>query len=257
MVSESEAVDALERLGLTSYEAGVFIALQKLGSGTAREIARCSDVPRSQVYTTAESLEDRGLIEEQHATPIEYRAVAPDEARARLSDRRRDDERRAFDYLTAVEHSLQDQSDTSADIWTLRGRDSVTRRVVQLLDEADDRVVFGTASVELFPKMVRDVLAGLAEDGVRVVVVSRDPEVLAHAESLPGVDSWSLDRSYVTDIEGGRLLTIDGEAILLSVLGAGVEQFDEEHALWSSGSQFATALLQLVDGWFDRELAVA
>jgi sugar-specific transcriptional regulator TrmB len=257
MVSESEAVESLERLGLTSYESGVFLALQKLGSGTAREIARVSDVPRSQVYTTAESLEERGLIEEQQATPIEFRAVAPDEARAQLADRRRDDERRAFEYLTAVEHSLRDQPNTSADIWTLRGRDSVTRRVTHLLDEADDRVVFGAASVELFPEAVRDALAGLATDGIRVVVVSRDPDVLAKAESLPNVDCWPLDGSYVDDVEGGRLLAVDGETILLSVLGAGIEQFDEEHALWSSGTQFATVLLQLLDGWFDRELAVA
>ncbi|MFC4408156.1 TrmB family transcriptional regulator [Haloarchaeobius iranensis] len=257
MGSESAAVDALERLGLTSYEARVFVALQKLGSGTAREIAQVSEVPRSQVYTTAESLEERGLIEEQRATPIEFRTVGPGEAREKLAERRRDDERRAFEYLAAVEHSLQDQSDASADIWTLRGRDSVTRRVTHLLDEADDRVVFGTASVELFPTAVRDALAGVATDGVRVVVVSRDPDVLALAESLPNVDCWPLDGSYVDDVEGGRLLAVDGETILLSVLGAGIEQFDEEHALWSSGTQFATVLLQLLDGWFDRELAVA
>ena len=53
---ETAARTALERLGLSTYEAGVFVALEKLGRGTAREIAEATDVPRSQVYGAAEHI---------------------------------------------------------------------------------------------------------------------------------------------------------------------------------------------------------
>ncbi|WP_223173920.1 helix-turn-helix domain-containing protein [Haloferax sp. AS1] len=55
-MDNSEAIDALIELGLSTYEARVFTALIELGEGTAREVAKTSDVPRSQVYTTAKEL---------------------------------------------------------------------------------------------------------------------------------------------------------------------------------------------------------
>ncbi|PSP27801.1 hypothetical protein BRC65_04050 [Halobacteriales archaeon QH_2_65_14] len=58
-MNDSEAVDGLKRLGLTTYEARVFLGLQKLGSGTANEVSDVVDVPRSQVYGAAEDLETR------------------------------------------------------------------------------------------------------------------------------------------------------------------------------------------------------
>jgi len=52
-MNEGDAVDALKSLGLTTYEARTFVALQKLGAGTASEVADIADVPRSQVYGAA------------------------------------------------------------------------------------------------------------------------------------------------------------------------------------------------------------
>ena len=85
--NKTDAVDAFEDLGLTSYEAKVFIALHRLGLGTARDVADTTDVPRSQVYSVAESLESRGLLEVQQSNPIRYRPVSVDEARETLRDR--------------------------------------------------------------------------------------------------------------------------------------------------------------------------
>ncbi len=39
MINEREAVDALRTLGLSNYAAQVFVALQKLGSGTTEEVS--------------------------------------------------------------------------------------------------------------------------------------------------------------------------------------------------------------------------
>ncbi len=58
-----EMIEALRRIGLTQYEASVFINLARAGEVTARELARASGINRVQTYRALESLEGRGLVE--------------------------------------------------------------------------------------------------------------------------------------------------------------------------------------------------
>ena len=85
MSDAQTAVDALESLGLTPYEARCFVALSQLSHGTAREVARVADVPRSRVYETMERLGERGLVEIQHAEPLIYRSASVETAVSILS----------------------------------------------------------------------------------------------------------------------------------------------------------------------------
>ncbi|PSQ46397.1 hypothetical protein BRD15_09160 [Halobacteriales archaeon SW_6_65_15] len=63
-MDEAEAaIDALEQLGLTEYEARCFVALTRLPHGTAKEVGQVADIPRSRVYETMDRLQDRGLVD--------------------------------------------------------------------------------------------------------------------------------------------------------------------------------------------------
>ncbi len=53
-----------EELGLTDSEARVLLALLRVGSGTATDLARLAGVPRQRVYRMLEVLSARGLVEE-------------------------------------------------------------------------------------------------------------------------------------------------------------------------------------------------
>jgi len=129
---QNEAVDAFEQLGLTSYEAKVFIALHRLGAGTARDVAEITDVPRSQVYSVAESLENRGLLEVQQSNPIRYRPVSVDEARDTLRTQFERERDRAFEYVETVKNEPTGE-ETQEDIWTVRGRNRVDDRTADIL----------------------------------------------------------------------------------------------------------------------------
>ncbi len=240
-VEENEAVDAFERLGLTSYEAKVFIALHRLGSGTARDVARVADVPRSQVYSVAESLEDRGLVETQQSRPIRYRPVGPEEAEQTLRTRFERERERAFEHVENVRRESAGE-ETREDIWTVRGRDRVDDRVVDLLSGADGRIVFGTRLPELLTERIERVLGDRAADGVAVLAVSRDDRVRARLDSLEGVRVTRPPASRESDRRSGRIVIADC-AILLSV----VDDDGSETAIWSSGSPFASVLIQLIE----------
>lgn len=253
-MTEDDAVASLRRLGLSKYEAQVFIALQKLSTSTARDVARVADVPRSQVYGAAESLEERGLLEVQQSNPMQYRAVDLEEARERLRDEIEAEHRRAFGFLESVAGSLDNEDERQEAIWTLRGAETIDERVLRLAGEAEEYVVHGT-SVDALDESVVDGLAERAADGVDVTVVSTDRPVL-EAFADTGVRTVHLPEDIVREEwYGERILVVDGDTVLVSVLGGEeLPGIREETAFWSSETGFATFLVQLIDGWFGGRL---
>ncbi|RQH01267.1 TrmB family transcriptional regulator [Natrarchaeobius oligotrophus] len=239
---ENEAVEAFERLGLTSYQAKVFIALQQLGSGTARDVARIADVPRSQVYSVAESLADRGLLEIQQSSPIRYRPVDLEEARNTVRDRFEREQDRAFDYVEEVRRESAGE-ETQEDIWTVRGRDRVDGRVVDLLSSAESRIVFGTRLPELVTESIERTLERKASADVSVLGVSKTAAVREGLASLEGVRTDAPPSHHESDHRSGRIVIVDDDGILLSV----VDDDGTETAIWSSGSLFASVLIQLIE----------
>jgi len=241
----SVAVESLQRLGLSQYEAKVFIALTRLGTGTARDVDRMTDVPRSQVYGAAEDLEERGLVEVQQSNPKQYRAVELEEARETLRERFETEQERAFEFLERARECADHREEHQEGVWTVHGRDNVSTRVQQVVADADERVLYGSP-VDLLDE---DLVAALSERAgeVDVWVFSADEGVEElFADSDVAVIPFPEGMNATKDAQG-RLVTADGDTILLSVLGGeelpGVRR---ETAIWSADTGFATVLLQLV-----------
>ncbi|ELY58283.1 TrmB family transcriptional regulator [Natronococcus jeotgali] len=239
---ESEAIDAFERLGLTSYEAKVFIALHRLGSGAARDVASVTDVPRSQVYSVAESLEDRGLLEVQQSSPIRYRPVSIDEAEDTLRNRFERERERAFEFVDSVKEESTTE-ETQEDIWTVRSRDRVDDRVVDLLSQADEEIAFGTRLPKLVTSEIERTLEDRAAEGLTVTVISKNETVRDRLGALEGVTTAVPPTHRDDDQRSGRIVIADDDNILLSV----VDDDGSETAIWSAGSLFASVLIQLIE----------
>ncbi len=162
----NEALAALQRLGLTAYEARVYVALRKLQSATASEIADVSDVPRLQVYQTAAALENRGFIEEQQANPTRYRVVPVAEVRQQFEAQFQTDKRQSFEYIESIQETLTETRQESKAKAGVRGRPNVATRASHLLTDADRSVVYGTRPDILARE--RDTVDRLGELGERV-----------------------------------------------------------------------------------------
>lgn len=248
-MEEAEAVESLGRLGLSAYEAKVFIALQSLGTATASDIDRVADVPRSQVYGAAERLEERGLVEVQQADPIRYRAVGLEEARSRLRSRLERETEQAFDYLEHARDQRGQEEREQEGVWTIQGREAITARVLDLVEEADERLVFASEP-DLLDDVVVEALVEAAAD-IEVVVVTH---VDAVAETFAGVENVTVRRvpkALDSEDQAGRLLVADRDTVLLSVAGQSsmLPQAVEETAIWSADTGLAAVLIQLLDSW--------
>jgi len=248
-IDEEDAVESLKSLGLSEYESKVFIALQRLGVGTARDVYRLTDVPRSQVYGAAETLEERGLVEIQQSKPMEYRPVTLEEARDRLQERFEREQTIAFDYLDRAREESPRSDEEREDFWTVKGRDTIDSRIEDLLDEAEERVVFITTDDKLVNGSIEDRLVSLADE-IDVYVMSNDEKFLHRFENTEGVVCVSTPEKAVREDRGGRFIIVDSDTVLLTVLGnSEPSNVMTETAVWSSETSFATVLVQIVEGW--------
>lgn len=253
--SKDTAISALQRLGLSKYEAAVFIALQKLGIGTASEVDRITDVPRSQVYGAADRLEELGLIEVQQSNPIQYRSVDLDEARERLRMRLEEEERHAFDHLETVRDECADDDETQVAVWTVQGAETINNRIVDLARETEDRVIFGADNESMVNDEIVDTLSAAAAAGVDVTVISEDQAIREQFDRDSRVMTCVLSDGPTIDDPSGRILVVDDDTVLLSILaGDELPELNREAAIWSAGTGFASVFIGLLDGWFGQHL---
>jgi len=243
-MGETDAVEGLTRLGLTTYEARVFVALQKLGSGTASNVAEVTEVPRSQVYGAADDLEERGLLEVQETRPTIYRPIPPEAAERRLLAQLESAGRDAFQYLERVRGTYGDDRGESEALWTVRGGESVTSRIAALIGEATERAVYAAEDPTAVDESVRSALSATAAGGIDAAVVSKNPEVLDRIED-DAVRTVAHPPDYLPELSTARLLLIDDGTILLSVFTPAGSDDPTEIAFWSSGTAFARALVRI------------
>ncbi|NHN57542.1 MULTISPECIES: TrmB family transcriptional regulator [Halorussus] len=242
-MSAHDAVEALKELGLSNYEARVFVALQRLGTGTAQSVSRESDVPRSQVYGAADDLANRGLVEVVESSPKEYRPVSLSAAREQLRARIEREHERAFRNLDALRDEHADRGD-DRDVATLRGHHAIHERVADLVDGATERVIMVAGRGDLISEQVAAALRERADAGVSVLLVTEDQTVADRFADAPvRVTVASPDR---TGEFTGRTLLVDDATVLLSVRTEdGPEPFAET-ALWTADSRIGDILAEYV-----------
>lgn len=236
-MSDGEAVDALRTLGLSNYEARVFVALQRLGGGTAREVSELSTVPRSQVYGAADDLAEKGLVEVVEASPKAYRPVALSTARDLLTERLERERDRAFDRLDSI-RATETESPDSQSVSTLRGRRPIDDRIETLLRDTDHTAVFVSPAAEATTADIAAALRTAAARGVDVTVVTADHALEARFDDEP-VAVFVMSADNPADF-AGRALMVDDRTVLLAA-----ETDDtpvEEEAVWTGDSSIGRIL---------------
>lgn len=244
-MSTQDAVAALTRLGLSNYEAKVFVALQRLGTGTTQEISDLSEVPRSQVYGAADDLVERGLVAVISSAPKEYRPVSLDAARQQLTDRLERERDRAFENLEALQSTSPDRGGNRA-VATVRGSQAIDDRIAQLIESAESTVVFVAPEPTSLTEAIEAALRERAAAGVSVTVVTAvESERQRFADSPVFVVVMGEDNP--ADF-AGRALMVDEGSVLLSVA---TDDAVGEEAMWTAESSIGRILAQFMQSGID------
>lgn len=157
--AENERIVAsLRSLGLTKYEAQVYIALLRANSATATGIHGISGVPRASVYPVLSQLEEKGLVSISRSSPRRFTALPPDEGVKSLLARIEADARSAQETLSEVyrESLLADRSGQEL-IWNVHGIAAIRRKLAELIRDAEKSIRI-MAHCDLFSEEIAQAL---------------------------------------------------------------------------------------------------
>jgi sugar-specific transcriptional regulator TrmB len=233
----AETTTLLETFGLTGYEAKCFVALTRIGHGTARELADVADVPRPRVYDSVESLQERGLADVQDSQPRQFRAPEPRDAVETI--RREYGER--LDRLEGLLPRLQspEPREERAGVWVVEGDDAVSDRLVRLADDATEELLVVVAVEGLLTEDLRRSLSAADERGVSITVGSPSPAVRETVSDLaPGatvLETWTWWEDHpIKPGEISSILMADGRELLVSSdLETDLPGVERHSAVWT------------------------
>ena len=153
-----EAVDVLQQLGLKEYEARCFVGLSRLRSGTAKQLSEMTEVPRTRVYDAIRMLEAQGLVEIQHSSPQQFRAVPLEEATETLRDQYEARIEHLHGALDSVEIVDEDNESPVQEVWAMTGQDAIENRSNELIRGATDEIVLVVGDESLLSEGLVDTL---------------------------------------------------------------------------------------------------
>ncbi len=156
------ALEELQALGFSEYEAKAYVALLKKSPVTGYELSRLSGVPRSMIYEVLDKLVLRGAAVSSPEEDITRYAPVPADT---LLDRLR---HQYEDMIDHAQHELATMS-READIdyvWSIKGYDNILAHARAMIQAAQSRIHIG-----LLPATFPDLEASLAEAAGRGIQV--------------------------------------------------------------------------------------
>lgn len=245
--SVQSPTEALKSLGLTKYEALVYIGLLRVNEATATEVHEISGVPRASVYPVLDRLVQRDIVNISHTSPRRFRAFPPKDGINRLMQRIEDQ----AEYLTdALEEIYTERSEVDRGaqdlIWTIYGTENIMSRVADALTHAEEEIRI-LSCLKLIKIRILPMLNNAIQRNVRIEIVTDQwegavpPGLVVRIKKPPkGHDRFG------RDITGGLFL-IDQKKVL--VVTSALEE--NATALYSESDGFLRLFMQFWDNIID------
>jgi HTH-type transcriptional regulator, sugar sensing transcriptional regulator len=199
-------VENLQELGLSLYEARLYLGLLTGGPQNGNELSRTSGVPSSKVYAMLERLAGDGVVtRSQRGSTVQYVCVPPHELLHKLRERYT----KPLEYLEATLPTVGSK-DPEPDILQIQGIDAIVDHARAII-RASRHEIYLSVWYENVEPLLDDLDAADAR-GVRIAG-------MLYGTRAPDVGWWQLHsyRETVASRIGGRMLTMvadGGEALI-------------------------------------------
>ncbi|MFC7215119.1 TrmB family transcriptional regulator [Saliphagus sp. GCM10025334] len=246
--AEAEALDRLQDLGLSQYEAQTLLNLLRLGTGTAQDITRINGVPRTRVYEAADQLHELGFVDIQHTTPRKFIVISKETIVRMLNTKRETTITELSEYLETIGPAQPQQEQYG--VWTVTGREAVSSRIDEFVAEADEQIVYMTVD-ELLTDAHLEALRDADDRGVEIYLAGISGAVKDRVrEEVPSITLFETLWEW-QDTPAGSLLITDEETALVSVLEDEATADDiEETAIWGAGDRNSlVVILRAIFTW--------
>jgi sugar-specific transcriptional regulator TrmB len=199
-------VENLQELGLSLYEARLYLGLLTGGPQNGNELSRTSGVPSSKVYAMLERLAGDGVVTRSHlGSTVQYVCVPPHELLHKLRERYT----KPLEYLEATLPTVGSK-DPEPDILQIQGIDAIVDHARAII-RASRHEIYLSVWYENVEPLLDDLDAADAR-GVRIAG-------MLYGTRMPDVGWWQLHsyRETVASRIRGRMLTMvadGGEALI-------------------------------------------
>ena len=232
------------------------MALASLDTGTARDVSQVSDVPRTRVYDAIDELHDRGLVDIQQSSPKQFWAISAETVSRSFEHElqsRTELLRTALSELEPAERRAEQRG-----VWTVDGQPAITERVRKFFESAEEEIVYMTVEDILTEDLIEG-LGEAADRGVTIKLAGVSGDVQDRIQdSIPGATMF--ESLWVwSDTSAGRLMMVDGQRTLVSVLvngeDASLSDPRTETAIWGEGEK--NSLVVVLKAIFTWQLETA
>lgn len=165
-------------IGMTEYEAKVYLALLADYPSNGYQLSKSSGIPRSMVYEALGRLQVRGAVsksEEEKAAL--YRPIPPD---ALLERYQRDVERRVSALSKSLGSLYEERTDSR--VWNFNGREESLRQARLLIDKAQRELMLVLTDPDIVA--LRECICRARARGVSVGTLLTGEDMLECGESV-------------------------------------------------------------------------
>ena len=204
---DDQITASLQELGLSLYEARLYLGLLTRGPQNGNELSRTSGVPSSKVYAMLERLAAAGIVAHtRRGNTVEYVSVPPQDVLHKLRERFS----KPLDYLEATLPTIV-ITEPEPDVLQVASRDAIIDHARVIIRNAKGELYLSLWSENLDP--LRSDLAAADERGVRIFG-------MLYGQGTLEVGWWQ-NHSYTGTVAsriGGRMLTLvaDGSEALIA-----------------------------------------
>jgi sugar-specific transcriptional regulator TrmB len=212
-------IECLKSLGLTNYEARVYIALLTVASATATGVHEISGVPRASVYTVIDQLLNKGLVSVSQSAPKRFAASPPEDAIARLMDCIEKDAQFTRDSLSSMYRERTSPGAGSEElIWNIYGIENIRKRLITLISGAGKEIRIIAHPKILSPDIRHQLIAMANHVNVEMITPNWAGEK-PHAKKMnvfvikyPDVPQ---ELGNAKDMMSGGICIVDGKRVLV------------------------------------------
>jgi sugar-specific transcriptional regulator TrmB len=223
---EEKEVAALRRLGLTEYEARIYLAIIKMGPKKASEISFFGQVPRTKTYGSIRELERKGLLRIIPGKPELYAPTAPSETLLPLVSKLNREVKDSEDTVQSLAVLYESSKYTrryaipkdSSEFWRIDGRRDILRKLNEIMHDATKWINYSTSLWGLVRayKAHSEVLEEAKSRGVAVRLlspISSDNSAVAK-EFSEIVELRQINKPFragSVSVDSGELVVIDSK----------------------------------------------
>ena len=127
-------------LGLSEYEAKIYVSLIEAGQAKARTLSVLSGVPRTKVYSVLKKLIDLGLVTEVPGEPMRFSPTPPRVALGSYLQSYQDTVQNLLSLISTLEDAFRKAKSRKnmrrGSMWTISGREEILKKIQEMLVRA-------------------------------------------------------------------------------------------------------------------------